>query len=148
MFLYAQFYEISKYTNKTESFRLSWLGWPLWNICITNDHGYVSRVVHTSRSCPHSWLITRLVTWLTRRMPLVEQDLLTLLEHLNSSPVFSGVPVTRSFVLCTYFVDCCLSFLSFFFWTLCCLFFDDFRILITPLISSNCSKLHTRILVA
>jgi hypothetical protein len=27
-----------------------WLGWPLWNICVTNDHGYVPLVVSTSRS--------------------------------------------------------------------------------------------------
>jgi hypothetical protein len=35
-----------------------WLGWPLWNICVTNDHGYVPLVVNTSRSFPHSRLIT------------------------------------------------------------------------------------------
>ena len=33
------------------------------------------------------------------------------------------------------FVDRCLSFLSFFFWPLCCLFFFDIRILIAPLVS-------------
>ena len=52
------------------------------------------------------------------------------------TPVFSGVRVTRSLVLCV-----CRSLfvlLSFFFWPLCCLFFD-IRILITPLVSSNCS---------
>ena len=42
--------------------------------------------------------------------------------------VFSGVRVTRSLVLCLYFVD---RFLSFFFWPLCCLYFFDLRILIT-----------------
>jgi hypothetical protein len=65
---------------------------------------------------------------------LVEQELLTLPEHLSSPPVFSGVCVTRSLVLCVYFVDRCLSF---FFWSLCCLFFFDIQILITPLVSSN-----------
>ena len=39
-----------------------WLGWPLWNICITNDHGYVPLVVNTFRTFPHSWLITGFVT--------------------------------------------------------------------------------------
>jgi hypothetical protein len=34
---------------------------------------------------------------------LVEQELLILLEHLSSLPVFSGVGVTRSVVLCVYF---------------------------------------------
>ena len=31
-----------------------------------------------------------------RRVPLVEQELLTLVEHLSSPPVISGVRVTRS----------------------------------------------------
>ena len=42
---------------------------------------------------------------LTRRMPLVEQELPTLPEHISSLPVFSGVRVTQSVVLC--FVDRC-----------------------------------------
>ena len=37
--------------------------------------------------------------------PLVEQELLTLPEHLSSAPGFSGVRVTRSLVLCVCFVD-------------------------------------------
>jgi hypothetical protein len=35
---------------------------------------------------------------LTRRVSLVEQELLTLAEHLSSHPVFCGVRVTRSLV--------------------------------------------------
>ena len=85
----------------------SWLGWPLWNICVTNDHGYVL-LVNTSQSFPHSQLITGFVTISTRRVPLVEQELLTLPEHLRSPPVFSGVRVTRSLDLCV-----CLSFCTF-----------------------------------
>jgi hypothetical protein len=65
-----------------------WLSWPLWNICVRNDHGYVPLVINTSRSFPHSWLITGFVAILTRRVPLVGQEVLTLLEHL-SSPRFS-----------------------------------------------------------
>jgi len=57
---------------------------------------------------------------LKQRMPLLEQKLLTLPEHLRSSPVFSGVRVTRSFALCVCLVDRCLSFYNFFFWSLCC----------------------------
>jgi hypothetical protein len=90
-----------------------WRGWPLWNICVTDDHGYVPLVVSTSQSFPHSWLTTGVVARLTRRVPIVEQELLTLQEHLISSPVFSGVRVTRSLVLCVYFVDLCLSFCTF-----------------------------------
>ena len=67
---------------------------------------------------------------------IVEQELLTLPEHLSSPPVFSGVRVTRSLVICVCFVDRCLSFCPFFL-PLCCLFFFELGILITPLVSSN-----------
>ena len=53
------------------------------------------------------------VTRLTRRVPLVEQELPTLPEHMSSSQVFSGDRVTRSLVLYVCFVDRCLSFYSF-----------------------------------
>ena len=43
----------------------------------------------------------------------LEQELLTLPEDLSSPPVFSGVRVTRSLVLCVCFVDRCLSFCAF-----------------------------------
>ena len=109
------------------------------NICVTNDHRYVPLVVNTSRSFPHSRLTTGFVTRLTQQVPLVEQELLTLPEHLSSPPVFSGVRVTRSLVLYVCFVDRCLSFCTFSFGPLCCLFFVDIRIPITPLISSNSS---------
>jgi hypothetical protein len=46
-------------------------------------------------------------------VPLVEQELLTFAGHLSSLPVFSGVRVTRSLVLCICFVDRCLSFCTF-----------------------------------
>ena len=62
---------------------------------------------------PHSWLITGFVTRLTRRVPLVEQELFTIPEHTSSPPVFSGVRDTRSLVICVCFVDRCLSFCTF-----------------------------------
>jgi hypothetical protein len=69
---------------------------------------------------------------------LVEQELLTLPKDLSSPPPpdFSGVRFTRSLVLYICFVDRCLSF-----WSLCCLFSFDLRILINPLVSSNSSCL-------
>ena len=80
--------------------------WPVF-------YGYVSLVVNTSLSFPHSWLITGFVTKLTWRVSQVEQELPTLLDHLSSPLVFSGVRVTRSLVLYVYFVDRCLSFCTF-----------------------------------
>jgi hypothetical protein len=78
-----------------------------------NDHGYVPLDVNTSRSFPHSRLITGFIIRLTRRVPLVEQDLLTLPEHMSSASVLTGVRVTRSLDLYVCFVDRCLSFCTF-----------------------------------
>jgi hypothetical protein len=59
------------------------------------------------------------------------------------TPVFSGVRVnTQSLDLYAHFCMFCRSLfvlLYFFFWPLCCLFFFDIQILITPLVSSNSS---------
>jgi hypothetical protein len=77
---------------------------------MTTDMFHLS---YTSQLFPHSRLITGFVTRLTRRVPLVEQELLILPEHLSSPPVFSGVRVTRSLVLYVCFVDRCLSFCTF-----------------------------------
>jgi len=76
----------------------------------------------------------------------VEQELSVLPQHLSSVPVFSGVCVTRSLVLWVCFVDLCLSF---FFWSLCCLFFFDIRILMLMLKvsrgfnSTECDRIRT-----
>ena len=86
---------------------------PLWNICVTNDHGYVPLVVNTPRSSPQSRLIVGFVTRLTRRLPVVEKELVTLPEHLRSLPVFRRVRIIRSLVLYVCFVDRCLSFCAF-----------------------------------
>jgi hypothetical protein len=99
----------------------------------------ITTISSTSRSFPHSWLITGFVTILKWRVPPVEQELFTLPDHLSSPQVLSGVRATRSLVLCVCFVDRCLSFCTFL-WPLCCLSFD-IRILITPLLSSNSSWL-------
>ena len=59
------------------------------------------------------YVLIRFVTRLTRRVPLVEQELLTLPEHPSSPPVFSVVRVARSLAWCVCFVDCCLSVCAF-----------------------------------
>ena len=68
-------------------------------------------------------------------MSLMEQELLTLPEHLSSPRFLIG------FVLLDLeFLKLCRSLfvlLSFSFWPLCILSFFDLRILISPLISSN-----------
>ena len=54
--------------------------------------------------------LLRYVVRLTRRVPLVEQELHTFPESLSSPPVFSEV---QSLVVCVCFVDRYLSFCSF-----------------------------------
>jgi hypothetical protein len=127
-------------TNDMEYLCHKWHGISLsqmtWNIPVTNDHVYVPFVLITIWSFPHSWLITEFVARVTWWIPHVEQELPTLLEHLSSPPVFSGARVTRSLVLCVCFVDRCLCF---FFCSLCCLFYFNLQLLITPLVSLNFS---------
>jgi hypothetical protein len=94
-----------------------------------------SLVVNTFWSFPHLWLITWFVNRVTLWVPLVEQELLTLAEHMRSPPVFSRVRVNLSLVLCVVFVP-----LFFFFSPVCCLSFH-LRILMTSLVSSNSSCL-------
>ena len=84
----------------------------------------------------------------------MEQKRLTLPKHLSLPPVFSGVRVSRSFVLYVCVVDRCLSFCSFghcvvcpsvllaivlsvllFFWPLCCLSFCLLAIVLSVLLS-------------
>jgi hypothetical protein len=60
------------------------------------------------------WLLIKALPWLWN----VEQQwkaFSLLPEHLSSPPVFSGVRVTRSLDLYICFVDCCLSFCTFYF---------------------------------
>jgi hypothetical protein len=70
----------------------------------------------------------------------VEQELLILPYHLSSSPVFSGVRVTRSLVLWVCFVDLCLSVCPFPFGYLLGFVFDLW-ILVALLVSSNSSRI-------
>ena len=84
----------------------AWLSW-------SHHHDCVDRYGISVSHCPHSWLITGFVTRLTQRVPLVEQGLLTLPDHMSSRPVFSVIPVPRFLYLCVCFVDRCLSFCPF-----------------------------------
>ena len=101
-------------------------------------------------SFPHSWLTTGFVIRVTRRVTLVDRELLTLPEHMSSPPVFSRVRVARSLVFCVVFCRSLFVLLSVFFWPLCCLSSYDLRILITiwylqTLLESNQTSTTTRI---
>ena len=68
---------------------------------MTNDQGYVPFVIISIPPIRNSWLLTRI----TQRVPKLEQELLTLPEHLISSPCFSGVRVAQS--ICFFCVVFC-----------------------------------------
>jgi hypothetical protein len=70
---------------------------------------------------------------------LVEQELLSLPEHL-SSPRFSVGSCYSIFSFMCMFCGSLFAVLYFFFWPLCCPSFFDVQILITPLVSSNSSR--------
>jgi hypothetical protein len=55
----------------------------------------------------------RVCNYINTTVPLVEQELLTLPEHLKSHPCFCRVRVTWSLVLYVCFIDRCLSFCTF-----------------------------------
>ena len=83
----------------------------------------------------------------TLQVSLVEQELCTLPEHMSSPPVFNGVRVARSLVLCVCFVDHMLLFvlLSFFFRPFFCLFFFELWIMLTLLESLTSSQDNYRL---
>ena len=78
---------------------------------------------------------------LLSHVSLVEYEWLTLLQHLSSPEVSNGVKtlILKFSVQCFY--EPLFLFLSFFFWSLCCLFFFDLRLL-TLMIYSNFSCLN------
>ena len=67
----------------------------------------------------------------------VEQELLTLPEHLSSSPVLVRIRVARSLVFFVMFGRLLFVLLYFFFGPLYCPVFFDLRLFITLLASSN-----------
>jgi hypothetical protein len=106
-------------------------GWPLWNICVTNDHGYVP-FVSTSWFFPHLWLITECVTRFTIYTSGASSGAGTAYPSgaLEFTQVYSGVRVARSLGWCVCFVDRFLSFCRFCLGHFYFLFFLDIQILI------------------
>ena len=94
-----------------------WLGWPLWNVWVTNDHGYVPLVVNTSRSFPHSWFIIGFVTIVTHDgFHQWSRNCLPFRNTCVYPWCFSGVRVIWSLVLSVMFCRSLFVLLSFLFW--------------------------------
>ena len=72
-----------------------------------------------------------------RRVSLVQQEVLTLPNHLSSLHVYSEVRVARSLVFCVVFCKSVFVLFSFGHGVVCVFF--DIRILITPLVLSSSS---------
>ena len=82
-----------------------------------------STYVNTFQSFPHPILIIAFVTRLTRRVSLVQQELLTLLVHMSSPPFVLWGSCYLIFSFMCMFCSSLFVLLSFFFWPLCCLSF-------------------------
>jgi hypothetical protein len=65
-------------------------------------------------------------------------------EHMISPPVFRGSCYSIFSFMCM-FCRSLFVFLYVFFWTLCCLFFFDLRIMITPLVFLNSSFYYVKV---
>jgi hypothetical protein len=103
MHIYFWFKQNPMFSNKKNKNEIKQLG----------DRGQLTRgsiVLGGGAIVLDQWIHLRF-NWL--HCSLVEQELLTLPEHLCSPLVFSGVLVSRSLVLYVCFVDRCLSFCTF-----------------------------------
>jgi hypothetical protein len=92
-------------------------GWPLWNICITNDHGYVPLAAKTPRSFPHSWLFTVfsvLLLYTILITPLVSPnsscDNNVVLYFLSILSAQWSYLILKCIVPCTYTINLRFSF--------------------------------------
>ena len=110
----------------------------LLNICVTDDHGYVPFIT-IPFSFSLSSLVTEFATRVTWWMQHVEQEMLAHPENLSSHPVFFGFVLLDLQFSEYWFAHHCLSFCTFSFVHLYCLFFD-LRLLITHLISLSFSS--------
>ena len=72
--------------------------------------------------------VVQVWTWVTRRVSLKKQELLTVPGHPSSHPVFNDIRIAQSFVFCIVFSEPFFVFLSFFFWQLYRLSFVDLRL--------------------
>ena len=77
-----------------------------------NDNGYARIVIIVIPLFPHSLFIIEFVTRVTRRVPLMVHELLSLLKHTSSPLVNCGVRAVQSLVLVVMFCISLFFFLS------------------------------------
>ena len=72
------------------SFFILFFSRPLYNTCLRNVHEDVPLVVITTQSFNDSWFSTGFVTWLTRQVLIVQQELPTFTDNISSLHDRSG----------------------------------------------------------
>jgi hypothetical protein len=106
--------------------------------CLRGSYG-LKKVWYDTNECLIATLGGQLcVARVTRRVLLMEQELLAHRKHPRWPTVLSGVCVARSLVFSVLICRSLIVLLSFFFLPLYYLFFD-LRVLAIPLVSSNLS---------
>jgi len=80
-----------------------WQNEKQWCIIVWQWHSTSKEWEASQWFFPHPWLITEFLIRVTRRVPLMEQELLTLPEHPSSFPHFGWVHVARSLVFIVVF---------------------------------------------
>jgi hypothetical protein len=107
--------------------------------CFRRSYG-LRKVWYDTNECLAATLDGQLfVTRVTRRVLLMEQELIAHPKHPRWPPVFSGVCVARSVVFSVLFCRSLIVLLSFFSLPLYYLFFFDLQVFVVPLVSSNLS---------
>ena len=80
-----------------------------WDISNCNFFSIITFYVYKKKRFKHFHVLSlfmtyhRFVTSVTRRVPLVEHELLILSQHMSSTPLFSRVRAVRSLVFCVVF---------------------------------------------
>jgi hypothetical protein len=112
MLLTRQQFQLAKLKSSLRNFYSRHLEWI--NSCgIYVSHMTTDMLNLSLQPCAHSCIITWFVTRVTRRMPRVEQELLTLPMQLTVHLYFSWLRVTRSLVWCVLICRSLFVLLSF-----------------------------------
>ena len=110
----------------------------LWNIRVTNDHGYIPR--------KHFPILSSFTTYYRVCNQINTTGAISgaVTAYPSGAPGFTpGFQWGSCYSIFSFICMFCRSLfvlLYCFFWPLCCMFFFDIRILIAPLVSSNSSR--------
>jgi len=107
-----------------------WLGWPLWSICVTNDHGYVPFFINTSTLVFSGIRVTRSLALCVCFVDRCSSVCSLSFDHYVVCPSIYGFWLPPWYLQTLLVLFC--FFLSFILWSLHCVSFE-LLILMTPL---------------